>query len=67
MSSTYDKIIKLDLPRTFPNETFFQSKENLDKLHRILIAYSRRNALVGYCQGFNFLAGRILQIMIDEV
>ena len=65
--STYDKIISVDLPRTFPSEVFFKKQANLEKLHRILLAYSRRNSLVGYCQGFNFIAGRILQIMGDEV
>lgn len=36
------------------------------KLKRILIAYSRRNISIGYCQGFNFIAGRILKTIDNE-
>ena len=36
-------------------------------MHNILLAYSRRNANVGYCQGFCFIVGRLLEIISDEV
>jgi len=36
-------------------------------LKNVLIAYSRRNTAIGYVQGFNFIAGRIIQIVNDEV
>ena len=42
-------------------------KENfLEKLKNILICYSTRNTSVGYCQGMNFIAGRLLLIMGNE-
>ena len=41
--SLYDKTIENDLNRTFPDEEFFQDKENIDKIRNILIAFSRRN------------------------
>ena len=45
----------------------FQKEENIQKLHRILLSYSKRNALVGYCQGFNFIVATILKEIPDEV
>ena len=36
------------------------------KLKNILLAFSKRNISIGYVQGFNFLAGRILKIIQDE-
>lgn len=65
--SIYEQAIEKDLTRTFPEEEFFQKKENLDKLKNILIAFSRRNSSIGYTQGFNFIVGRILEIVEDEV
>lgn len=69
---TIDKVIittKLnqDLKRTFPKNEKFNTKENLKILKNVLIAYSRRNTAIGYVQGFNFIAGRIIQIVNDEV
>ena len=38
----------------------------LDKLKNVLICYSIRNTSVGYCQGMNFIGGRLLLIMGSE-
>ena len=38
----------------------------LAKLKNILICYSIRNTSVGYCQGMNFIGGRLLLIMGSE-
>ena len=65
--SLFEQTIDKDLTRTFPDEKFFQEKENLNKLRNILVAFSRRNSSIGYTQGFNLIAGRILEIMQDEV
>ena len=65
--SLFEQTIEKDLTRTFPDEEFFKKKENLNKLRNILIAYSRRNSSIGYNQGFNFIAGRILETVEDEV
>ena len=38
----------------------------LEKLKNILICYSIRNTSIGYCQGMNFIVGRLLLIMDNE-
>jgi hypothetical protein len=57
----------LDLGRTYPNDPYFKDKENIKKLKNILIAISRRVSTIGYCQGFNFIIGKILKICGNEV
>lgn len=63
---TVEKQINLDLNRTFPDDPFFKNEENLKRLKNILLAYSKRNIVVGYCQGFNFIAGFFLKMFNDE-
>ena len=63
----FEQTIDKDIDRTFPEEKFYQQKENLVKLKNILMAYCRRNSSIGYIQGFNILVGRILEVMKDEV
>ena len=41
-------------------------EEFLQKLKNILICYSTRNTSIGYCQGMNFIVGRLLLIMDNE-
>ena len=65
--SLFEQTIDKGLNRTFPDEIFFQKKENLNKLRNILVAFSRRNSSIGYSQGFNLVAGRILETIEDEV
>lgn len=65
--SIYEQTIEKDLNRTFPDEEFYQKKDNIEKLKNILIAFSRRNSSIGYIQGFNFIVGRILEIVENEV
>ena len=65
--SPYENQINLDLDRTFPQDPFFQEKSNLDKLKNVLLAFSRRESTIGYCQGFNFIVGTILKICQNEV
>lgn len=65
--SPYEIQIEQDLERTFPNDPFFQDKENIEKLKNILVAYSRRNISIGYCQGFNFIVGKFLKRFQNEV
>ena len=63
----FEKNIENDLNRTFPEEEFYQDPDNINKIKNILIAFSRRNSSIGYTQGFNFIVGRILKIMENEV
>lgn len=57
--------VLLDIHRTFPEDDFF-TEEKLESLKNILIAYSRRNCTLGYCQGFNYIVGKILKVVSDE-
>lgn len=65
--SIYEQSIDRDLSRTFPEEEYFKNKTNLQKIKNVLLAFSRRNSSIGYNQGFNFIVGRILEIVEDEV
>lgn len=43
--------IRLDLPRTYPDNIFFKTREHHQKqLYNILVAYAHHNVKVGYCQ-----------------
>ena len=69
--SNYDPVVKqieLDLLRTLPNNKHFESLESdgTCRLRRVLIAYSRHNPKVGYCQGLNRLAAVSLLFMPEE-
>ena len=64
MCENHYKIILKDLPRTFINKE--EEKIYLKRLENILIAYSRRNPFIGYCQGFNFIVAFILKIVEKE-
>ena len=64
MSENHYQIILKDLPRTFRNKE--EEKKYLKRLENILIAYSRRNPFIGYCQGFNFIVDFILKIVEKE-
>lgn len=56
--------ITLDIPRTFPEEE--DSKVLRKSLNNVLKALSIVYKKMGYCQGMNFLALRILQVIDDE-
>lgn len=58
--------IKLDLRRTFPEEKECMKESFLEQLKNVLICFSTRNTSVGYCQGMNFIGGRLLLIMGNE-
>ncbi|XP_069486705.1 TBC1 domain family member 2A isoform X2 [Ambystoma mexicanum] len=60
--------IELDLPRTLTNNMHFSvpTSENIQKLRRVLLAFSWHNPTIGYCQGLNRLAALILLVMQEE-
>ena len=64
--SPYENQIDMDIHRTFPEDPFFKKQENLDILKNILLAYSRRNISIGYCQGFNFIVGKLIKIFTNS-
>lgn len=47
--------IRIDLPRTFPENVFFENIRT--PLFNVLVAYANHNKEVGYCQGLNYIAG----------
>ena len=64
LSDKNEAQISLDIYRTFPEDKNF--KEKIDNLKNVLTAYSRRNCSLGYCQGFNYIVGKLLKVVKDE-
>lgn len=59
--------IDLDLYRTMPYNVFFGNEgPGVSKLRRVLVAFSRRNPEVGYCQGMNLIAAMLLLVFATE-
>jgi small G protein signaling modulator 3 len=55
--------IQMDIHRTLTDNIFFRRGPGVSKLNEVLLAYSRRNADVGYCQGMNLITANLLLIM----
>lgn len=55
--------IDMDIHRTLTDNVFFRKGPGVSKLRDVLLAYSRRNPEVGYCQGMNLIAASLLLIM----
>lgn len=55
--------IDMDIHRTLTDNVFFRKGPGVAKLREVLLAYSRRNPEVGYCQGMNLIAASLLLIM----
>ncbi|CAG7996070.1 unnamed protein product [Penicillium nalgiovense] len=55
--------IDMDIRRTLTDNVFFRKGPGVSKLKEVLLAYSRRNPEVGYCQGMNLIAASLLLIM----
>ncbi|CDW83987.1 tbc domain-containing protein [Stylonychia lemnae] len=55
--------IELDLRRTFYELKISKSEQLIDKLRNVLATYCKRNPTIGYCQGMNFLVGRLIKVM----
>lgn len=54
--------IDMDINRTLTDNVFFRKGPGVTKLKEVLLAYSRRNREVGYCQGMNLIAASLLLI-----
>ena len=55
--------IQMDINRTLTDNVFFRRGPGVTKLNEVLLAYSRRNPEVGYCQGMNLITASLLLIM----
>jgi hypothetical protein len=60
------RIVKKDVPRTFPGHPFFETDDAQEALARLLLALAAHNPRVGYCQSLNFVAGILLWMMPEE-
>ncbi|KAM3939201.1 TBC1 domain family member 2A isoform 2-T2 [Leptodactylus fuscus] len=60
--------IELDIHRTLTNNKHFNSSnsEFIQKLRRVLFAFSWQNPTIGYCQGLNRIAAMALLVLEDE-
>ena len=59
-----EKQIDFDVSRTFASDS--NSKDKKEKLKRILMTYSKRNASIGYVQGFNFIVSKLMEYVDNE-
>lgn len=68
LPSPCEKVIKRDIPRTFPEHDYFREKGSAGQegLFNVMKAYSLFDAEVGYCQGSAFLVGLLLLNMPEE-
>ena len=55
--------IEADVGRTLTDNTFFRHGPGMDRLKKVLLAYSIHNPEVGYCQGMNLITASLLLIM----
>ena len=63
MASAEREIAK-DIKRTFPWMESYAARESAAR--NVLLAYSRRNAAVSYCQSLNFIVGALLMAPMPE-
>ena len=61
-----EKQITLDVRRTFLKKEEINVEDKEKRLKTILLSYSKRNINVGYCQGFNFIVGYLLDIFSND-
>lgn len=64
--TTATEDIEKDLHRSLPEYAGFQTPEGIDRLRRVLYAFSFKNPELGYTQGLNILAAAFLIYCSEE-
>ena len=58
--------VDIDLIRTFPENSRYNTEVGRETLRRVLLAYARHNPGTGYCQGMNYVGAFLWLVLRDE-